>query len=74
MKRVRNAQEFTKARERLGLSKVDVARILRLSDPQRSGYRTVMRWEQGKPAGPAMVAMEAMLSGWRPAGWTKDDA
>ncbi|WP_375188448.1 hypothetical protein [Sphingobium yanoikuyae] len=75
MKRVRNAMEFAKARERLGMTKVDVATLLRLPKPQTSGYRTVSRWEaqQQRVPGSAMTAMEAFLSGWRPSWWKKDD-
>jgi DNA-binding XRE family transcriptional regulator len=51
------------AREYLGLSKVGLANVLRI---QR---KTIIRIEQGQdPPGPYQVALEALVSGWRPWG------
>ena len=72
MRRVKNAAQFTKARELLALSKVDIAKIMQMPNPQSSGYRRVLRWEQDKPPGYAMTMMEALLSGWRPSWFNKE--
>lgn len=71
MKRVRNRTDFTKAREKLGLTKVDVATIMGLPNPQITGANTVRRWESGAVTvpGPSRVLMEALLTGWRPLNW-----
>ena len=71
MKRVRNREDFTKARERLRLTKTDVATIMCLPRPQATGHATVRRWEEGvsRVPGPALVLMEALLTGWRPLNW-----
>ena len=54
------------AREFLGLSKTELARILRLG---ANGRETVRRIEQGqKPPGPYQLALEALVAGWRPWG------
>ena len=57
------------ARASLGMTQADLARVLRLSDPDENGRRTVRNWEKGATpiSGPASVALEALLSGWRPA-------
>ena len=55
------------ARQSLGMTQTDLAAILRLGG---DGRRTVRGWESdgGKYhiSGPATVALEALLSGWRP--------
>ena len=50
----------------MGLSQASLARLLRLD---ANGARKVRRWEDGQAivSGPASVAIEALLSGWRPA-------
>lgn len=57
-----------KARADLGMTQAQFADVLRLSDPYGEGRRTVRRWENGQrtPSGPVSVAIEALLSGWRP--------
>lgn len=56
--------KFQAAREYLGLDPDTLAHILRLG---RWGRQTVRRIEQGDTlAGPYQVAMEALLTGWRP--------
>jgi DNA-binding transcriptional regulator YiaG len=64
---------FKAARERLGLTQSDLARILGLGT---DGGRTVRRWEapedtsNSRPPHPAAVAaMRWMLDGFRPPGW-----
>lgn len=58
-------QDVKDARHRLGLSAAELAKILRMG---AAGGRTVRRWESGETpiTGPASVAIEALLSGWRP--------
>lgn len=55
------------AREHLGLSKAALARLMRLGD---SGRDTVRAYEQGERpiSGPYQLALEALVSGWRPMG------
>lgn len=54
------------ARRALGMTQHHLATALRMGG---DGKRSVRRWESGdRPiSGPASVAIEAMLSGWRPA-------
>jgi DNA-binding transcriptional regulator YiaG len=54
------------ARLSLGMSQRQLAETLRMG---LDGGRAVRRWESGdRPiSGPASVAIEAMLTGWRPA-------
>lgn len=54
------------ARHKLGMSAAGLAKILRMG---KDGGRAVRRWESGECpiSGPASVALEAMLTGWRPA-------
>lgn len=65
------AEYVRDARQRLGISVYQLARMLRLADPSNGGGVTVRRWESGErePAGPAIIAIEALLTGWRPAHW-----
>ena len=60
--------EVHAARAALGMTQADLARALRLSDPDENGRRTVRNWEKGATpiSGPASVALEALLTGWRP--------
>lgn len=57
--------EVKEARLRLGMSQRHLAETLRMG---MEGGRAVRRWESGdRPiSGPASVAIEAMLTGWRP--------
>lgn len=50
------------ARQQLGLTQSGLAALLRCD------ARTIRRWEVGDwpVPGPAQVALEALLSGWRP--------
>lgn len=54
------------ARLALGMTQHQLAEALRMGT---DGKRAVRRWEAGdRPiSGPASVAIEAMLTGWRPA-------
>lgn len=56
------------ARRQLGLTQSELAAMLRLANPDTSGKRTIREWEKGtRPiSGPASVALEALLTGWRP--------
>lgn len=58
--------EVKTARLALGMSQRELAETLRMG---LDGGRAVRRWESGdRPiSGPASVAIEAMLTGWRPA-------
>lgn len=53
------------ARRELALSQRELASALRMGP---NGERQVRRWEDGEipVSGPASVAIEALLSGWRP--------
>ena len=57
------------ARATLNMTQSELARALRLSEPEQNGKRTVRNWEKGATpiSGPASVALEALLTGWRPA-------
>ncbi len=59
-------EEVNLARIRLGMTLRELAEALRMGT---DGRRAVRRWETGdRPiSGPASVAIEAMLGGWRPA-------
>lgn len=58
------------ARQKLGLSASGLAELLGLSNPGNNGATSVRNWEDGKrnPSGPVLIAVEALLTGWRPAG------
>lgn len=60
------------ARRSMGLTQHDLAVLLRMGG---DGKRAVRRWEDGDRhiTGPASVAIEAMLTGWRPREMTLDD-
>jgi DNA-binding transcriptional regulator YiaG len=58
--------EVSAARRALGMTQDQLAAALRMG---ADGKRAVRRWEAGDRAisGPASVAIEALLTGWRPA-------
>ena len=60
-------EQVREARQRLGLTQSQLADVLRLGG---DGKRLVRRWEAGETrvSGPASVAIEALLTGWRPSG------
>jgi DNA-binding transcriptional regulator YiaG len=57
--------EIKAARQALGMTQRQLGEALRLSPDEG---RTVRNWESGrtKISGPASLALEALLSGWRP--------
>jgi DNA-binding transcriptional regulator YiaG len=59
-----SAADVRYARKKLGLSQSELARTLRMGD---EGARSIRRWETGEKgvSGPASVAIEALLDGWR---------
>lgn len=59
------ASEIKAARKQLGLSVRELSDVLRMGE---NGGRKIQRWESGDDpiTGPASVAIEALLSGWRP--------
>ena len=61
--------EIKEARRKLGLTQRELGLVLRLKPS--SADRTVRRWEDGQieVSGPASVAIEAMLAGYRPRQW-----
>lgn len=61
------AADLKAARKTLGLTQRGLAAILRMG---ANGERQVRRWEDGEVpvSGPASVAIEALLAGWRPRG------
>lgn len=66
MKRVRTGEDVAKARAVMGMTQEQLATALRIQGASRRN--TVLRWENGKIAlpGPVSVAIEALLTGWRP--------
>jgi DNA-binding transcriptional regulator YiaG len=58
--------EVRQSRQTLGMSLHELATALRMGT---DGKRAVRRWEDGdrQISGPAAVAIEALLAGWRPA-------
>jgi len=73
MKRVRTPADVKAARLELGMTQPELARALRFPDPDRMGVQTIARWEKGRNErgvpGVAQVAIEALLTGWRPCGF-----
>ena len=63
--RAMNPSEVRDARLALGLTQHELAVLLRMGG---DGKRSVRRWEAGdrEISGPASVAIEALLTGWRP--------
>lgn len=59
------------ARQQLGWSLRDMSRALRLAGtPEKAATRVREMESEARPiSGPVAVAVEAFLSGWRPAGW-----
>ncbi len=57
--------QIREARQQMGVSVADLAKLLRMGE---NGGRKIRRWEDGiEPiTGPASVAIEALVSGWRP--------
>ena len=81
IRRIKSAEDFKAARDHLGMSMKDIASLMYLPNPHKDGEATVRRWEgrgtrplKDGPPGPARMAMEALLSGWRPAWWEAEQA
>jgi len=72
---VTTPDDLKAARHRLGWSLRQMARALRLAGTPDKAATRVREMESGnRPiSGPVAVAVEAFLSGWRPAGWSADD-
>ncbi len=70
MRKKYDGSDFKADREKMGLTKTDVAMIMRIPNPELIGYRTITRWEGGNVPGAAITAMAALKTGWRPA-WFK---
>jgi hypothetical protein len=66
------ADELKIARTILGWDHAQLARALRLAGTPDKQAARVREMEAGKRdiSGPVQVAIEALLSGWRPNGWT----
>lgn len=65
------AAELKVARQILGWDQLTLGRALRLAgEPEKIAAR-IQDMEAGKRdiSGPVQVAVEALLSGWRPTGW-----
>jgi hypothetical protein len=64
-KRVTTKEDFRLARKELGISSVKLAEMLRMG---KGSDRTIRRYESGNTPipGPVTVALEALLSGFRP--------
>ena len=74
MKRVRTFEDVKAARIKMGMTQAQLAAALRIPDPEYNGMQTVGRWEKGSKGlkavpDPAQVAIEALLTGWRPSGF-----
>lgn len=65
--KINTAARAKAAREYLGLSKAELARVLRYSPAGRDQIRKIEAGDSGIP-GPFQIAMEALVSGWRPRG------
>lgn len=65
-------KQFRRIRRRLGLTRAQLARALRLqgADPQRTVTR--FETEELRVSGPLSLAMEALDSGWRPHDWRNE--
>lgn len=59
------AADIKAARKQLGFSVRELSDTLRMGE---NGGRKIQRWESGDDpiTGPASVAIEALLTGWRP--------
>ena len=66
------ADELKLARRILGWDALTLARALRLAGTPEKMAARVLAMEAGERdiSGPVQVAVEALLSGWRPTGWT----
>jgi len=66
------ADELKIARQILNWDHSQMARALRLAGTPDKAIARVREMESGKRdvTGPIQVAIEALLSGWRPTGWT----
>lgn len=74
MKRVRTFEDVKAARIKMGMTQAQLAAALRIPDPEEAGVQTIGRWEKGTKGlkavpGPTQVAIEALLTGWRPCGF-----
>ena len=63
--RAMSPRKIRSARLSMGLTQHELAVLLRMGG---DGKRSVRRWEAGdrEISGPASVAIEALLTGWRP--------
>lgn len=70
------ADEFRAARRVLGWDCLTMARALRLAGTDDKLVARINEMESGRReiSGPVQVAVEALLSGWRPSGWTDTSA
>ena len=73
-------EEVKAARNELGMTQAEYGRALRLSGDKANRARTVRQWEtpigeksHRRISGPAIVATEALLSGWRPDFWKRNN-
>lgn len=68
MRRVRSSDDVVRARAELGMTQVEFAAALRIKG--WNAAQTIQRWESGKNKGgvpgPVTVAIEALLTGFRP--------
>lgn len=65
------AAELKVARQILGWDALTLGRALRLAGTESKVEARVLEMEGGRRdiSGPVQVAVEALLSGWRPTGW-----
>jgi transcriptional regulator with XRE-family HTH domain len=72
---ITNGEHLRQAREAMGFSHAELARALRLAGGDKQGEKRVREMEAGKRdiSGPVTVAMEAMLRGFLPHDFKRDD-
>jgi hypothetical protein len=72
---ITNGVHLQQAREAMGFSHAELARALRLAGGEKQGEKRIREMEAGKRdiSGPVTVAMEAMLRGFLPHDFKRDE-
>jgi hypothetical protein len=71
---ITNGTHLRQAREAMGFSHAELARVLRLAGGDKQGEKRVREMEAGKRdiSGPVTVAIEAIMKGFLPHGFVRD--